>query len=60
MAFYKKTFTITIYSASEIASDEEDQFVVDMQARVDALAAHNMSNTVELSVTECLPGESDD
>lgn len=55
MTFYKKTFTITVYSASESNSDEEIEFIIDMQNRVDTLAAYNMSNSVEVSVAEYEP-----
>ncbi len=49
---YKKIFVITIHSETSEHTEEEQQFIVDMQNRVDSLAAHNFVNTVETSVEE--------
>jgi hypothetical protein len=49
---YKKIFTIIIYSETSEHTQEEQQFVIDMQNRVDSLAAHNFVNAVETSIEE--------
>jgi hypothetical protein len=49
---YKKTFVITIYSETPQHSQEEENFITDMQSRVDSLAAHNFVNTIETDIQE--------
>lgn len=49
---YKKTFVITIYSEVPEHTEEEQQFVNDMQNRVDSLSAHNLVNTVQTSIEQ--------
>ena len=52
LIMYKKTFVITIHSETSEHTEEEQQFIADMQNRVDSLAAHNFVNTVQASIQQ--------